>query len=148
VRTVRRLATVEADFEAAFAALRWSAESDASVDATVAAILGDVRRRGDAAVLDCTARFDGLDVASVAALELSRGELADALQAITAAQRGALEVAAERVRNYHERQFDATCRSFAYRDRDGTLLGQKVTPLDRVGVCTCRAARRPTRRRC
>ena len=134
MRTVRRLATVEADFEAAFAALRWSAESDASIDATVAAILADVRQRGDAAVVAYTARFDGLEVASAAALELSRGELAEALQAISPAQRAALEMAAERVRSYHERQFDATCRSFAYRDADGTLLGQKVTPLDRVGV--------------
>ena len=134
MRTVRRLATVEADFEAAFAALRWSAESDASIDATVAAILADVRQRGDAAVVAYTARFDGLEVASAAALELSRGELAEALQAISPAQRAALEMAAERVRSYHERQFDTTCRSFAYRDADGTLLGQKVTPLDRVGV--------------
>ena len=132
--TVRRLATTQADFEAQFAALRWSAENDAAVDATVAAILADVRERGDAAVLACTARFDGLDAASVAALELSKEELAAALATITPAQRQALEAAAERVRAYHQRQFDATCRGFAYRDADGTLLGQKVTPLDRVGV--------------
>ena len=132
--TVRRLATTQADFEAQFAALRWSAENDAAVDATVAAILADVRERGDAAVLACTARFDGLDAASVAALELSKEELAAALATITPEQRQALEAAAERVRAYHQRQFDATCRGFAYRDADGTLLGQKVTPLDRVGV--------------
>ena len=132
--TVRRLSTAQPDFEAAFDALRWSAESDASVDATVAAILADVRQRGDVAVLAYTSRFDGLDAASVAALELSRDELAAALRAITTEQRGALKVAAERVRSYHERQFDVACRSFAYRDGDGTLLGQKVTPLDRVGV--------------
>ena len=132
--TVRRLSTAQPDFEAAFDALRWSAESDASVDATVAAILADVRQRGDAAVLAYTSRFDGLEAASVAALELSRDELAAALMAITTEQRSALEVAAERVRSFHERQFDVACRSFAYRDGDGTLLGQKVTPLDRVGV--------------
>ena len=132
--TVRRLATTQADFEAQFAALRWSAENDAAVDATVAAILADVRERGDAAVLACTARFDGLDAASVAALELSKEELAAALATIPPAHRQALEAAAERVRAYHQRQFDATCRGFAYRDADGTLLGQKVTPLDRVGV--------------
>ena len=132
--TVRRLSTAQPDFEAAFDALRWSAESDASVDATVAAILADVRQRGDVAVLAYTSRFDGLDAASVAALELSRDELAAALRAITTEQRGALKAAAERVRSYHERQFDVACRSFAYRDGDGTLLGQKVTPLDRVGV--------------
>ena len=132
--TVRRLATTQADFEAQFAALRWSAENDAAVDATVAAILADVRERGDAAVLACTARFDGLDAASVAALEVSKDELAAALATITPEQRRALEAAAERVRAYHQRQFDATCCGFAYRDADGTLLGQKVTPLDRVGV--------------
>ena len=132
--TIRRLATAQPDFEAQFAALRWSAENDAAVDATVAAIMADVRLRGDAAVLECTARFDGLNAASVAALELSRAELAAAVDAITPAQRHALEVAAERVRAYHQRQFDATCRGFAYRDGDGTLLGQKVTALDRVGV--------------
>jgi histidinol dehydrogenase len=131
---VRRLSTVEVDFEAQFASLRWSAEADASIDKTVADIVADVRKRGDAAVLEYTARFDGLNVTSVSALELSRDELAAALHAITSEQRRALEAAAERVRSYHERQLDMSCRGFAYRDADGTLLGQKVTPLDRVGV--------------
>jgi histidinol dehydrogenase len=131
---VRRLSTAQPDFEAQFAALQWSAETDASVDATVAAIIADVRERGDAAVLETTARFDGLQAASVAALEVAAAELAAALHAITPEQRAALETAAERIRSYHERQFDASCRGFAFRDADGTLLGQKVTPLDRVGV--------------
>jgi histidinol dehydrogenase len=131
---MRRLSTADADFEAQFRALQWSAETDASVDATVAAILADVRARGDAAVLEYTARFDGVTASSVAALEVPKSELAAALDAITAAQRSALEAAAERVRAYHERQLDATCRGFSYRDAEGTLLGQKVTPLDRVGV--------------
>ena len=132
--SVRRLSTTQVDFEAQFAALRWSSEVDASVDSTVAAIIADVRKRGDDAVREYTARFDGVDAAGVPALELSRDELAAALDAITPEQRRALEAAAERVRSYHERQFDVTCRGFAYRDADGTLLGQKVTPLDRVGV--------------
>jgi histidinol dehydrogenase len=131
---LRRLSTAQPDFEAQFAALQWSAETDASIDSTVAAIIADVRARGDAAVLEYTARFDGLSATSVAALEVPAAELAAALQAITPAQRVALESAAERVRTYHERQFDASCRGFAFRDADGTLLGQKVTPLDRVGV--------------
>jgi histidinol dehydrogenase len=131
---MRRLSTAQADFEVQLRALQWSAETDASVDATVAAILADVRARGDAAVLELTARFDGVKAASVAALESPPSELAAALDAITPAQRRALEAAAERVRAYHERQFDAACRGFAYRDAQGTLLGQKVTPLDRVGV--------------
>ena len=100
----------------------------------MAAIIADVRKRGDAAVLEYTSRFDGVNAASVTALELSRDELAAAQGAITPDQRRALEAAAERVRSYHERQLDASCRGFAYRDADGTLLGQKVTPLDRVGV--------------
>jgi histidinol dehydrogenase len=134
VNLVRRLSTAQPDFEAQFATLRWSADTDASVDAKVGTILADVRARGDAAVLEYTERFDGLTASSVAALELPPSELAAALQVITPAQRRALETAAERVRSYHERQFDAACRGFAYRDADGTLLGQKVTPLDRVGV--------------
>jgi histidinol dehydrogenase len=132
---VRRLSTAQPDFEAQFEAVRlWASDTDASIDATVARIIADVRARGDAAVLETTARFDGVVAASVAALELSPGELAAALSAITTEQRRALEAAAERVRSYHERQFDAACRGFAYRDAEGTLLGQKVTPLDRVGV--------------
>ena len=132
---VRRLSTTQPDFEARFDAVRlWASDTDASIDATVARILADVRARGDAAVLETTARFDGVVAANVAALEVSPGELAAALSAITAEQRHALEAAAERVRSYHERQLDATCRGFAYRDGEGTLLGQKVTPLDRVGV--------------
>jgi len=131
---VRRLSTAQPDFEAQFGMLQWSAETDASIDATVASIIADVRTRGDAAVLEATARFDGLQAASGAALELPASELAAALKAITTEQGRALEAAAERVRTYHERQYDAACRGFAYRDADGTLLGQKVTPLDRVGV--------------
>jgi histidinol dehydrogenase len=130
----RRLDTSQPDFEAQFAALQWSAETDASVDATVAAIVADVRARGDAAVLEYTACFDGLRAPSVAALEVPVAELAAALLAITPERRAALETAAERVRSYHERQLDASCRGFAFKDADGTLLGQKVTPLDRVGV--------------
>jgi histidinol dehydrogenase len=114
--------------------LQWSGETDVSIDSTAANMIADVRRRGDAAVLEYTSRFDSVHAASVSGLELSRDELAAALDAITPEQRRALEAAAERVRAYHERQLDVSCRSFAYRDADGTLLGQKVTALDRVGV--------------
>lgn len=132
---LRQLDTTAADFDAEFARLRhWSEETDASIEQRVADILADVRRRGDAAVLEYTARFDRLQAASVAALELTREELKAAFDAITPAQRSALQAAAERVRRYHERQLEACGRSFSYRDEDGTLLGQKVTPLDRVGI--------------
>ncbi|MBX3601923.1 MAG: histidinol dehydrogenase [Rubrivivax sp.] len=132
---LRRLDTTQADFDAQLARLQhWSAETDAAIEQRVADIVADVRARGDAAVLDYTARFDGVQADSVAALEIGIAELQAALAAITPAQRGALEAAAERVRRYHLRQMEASARGFAYRDEDGTLLGQKVTPLDRVGI--------------
>lgn len=131
----RRLDTTSADFEAQFQrVLHWSADTDAQIEQRVAAILADVRARGDAAVLEYTQRFDRVDAASVAALELTRDELRAAFESLPEVQRKALEAAAERVRDYHQRQLDAACRSWAYRDTDGSLLGQKVTPLDRVGV--------------
>jgi histidinol dehydrogenase len=133
--TVRHLSTAQADFEARFAELRnWSDETDAAIEDAVAGILADVRRRGDAAVLEYTARFDRLSVDSVTALEVSKAELQAALASIAPARREALEAAAARIRRYHERQREACGRGFSYRDDDGTLLGQKVTPLDRVGI--------------
>ena len=130
-----RLSTTDADFEAQFKArLHWSADTDAAIEQRVAAILADVQTRGDAAVLDYTARFDGLNADSVSALELTQAELKAAFDAIPAAQRAALEFAAARVRSYHEAQKQACGQSWSYRDADGTLLGQKVTPLDRVGI--------------
>lgn len=132
---IRQLATAAADFEAEFArVLHWSAETDAAIEGRVADILADVEKRGDAAVLEYTQRFDGLAAASMAELEITQDELKAALQQITPAQRSALEAAAARVRDYHQRQLEACGRSWSYRDADGTLLGQKVTPLDRVGI--------------
>jgi histidinol dehydrogenase len=130
-----RLSTVDASFEADFKArLHWSAEADAAIEERVAAILADVQQRGDAAVLDYTQRFDGLTAASVQALELTQAELKAAFEGLPAAQRTALQAAAARVRSYHEAQKKASGESWSYRDEDGTLLGQKVTPLDRVGI--------------
>ncbi|HET7791784.1 MAG TPA: histidinol dehydrogenase [Rhizobacter sp.] len=132
---VRQLATASADFEAEFQrVLHWSAETDHAIEERVAAILADVQKRGDAAVLEYTERFDGLKAPSVAALEITRDELQAAVSAITPKQRSALEAAAERVRDYHQRQLEACGRSWSYRDADGTLLGQKVTPIDRLGM--------------
>jgi len=130
-----RLSTVSATFEAEFKArLHWSADTDAAIEQRVADILADVQQRGDAAVLEYTARFDGLDVAGMGELELTQAELKAAFDTIPAAQRSALEAAARRVRSYHEAQKKASGESWSYRDEDGTLLGQKVTPLDRVGI--------------
>ena len=133
--TLRRLETATAGFDDALQRLlHWSAETDAAIEERVAAIVADVRARGDAAVLDYTARFDRVQATSMAGLEIGAAELRAALAQITPAQRAALEAAADRVRDYHRRQLDACGRSWQYRDADGTLLGQKVTPLDRVGI--------------
>jgi histidinol dehydrogenase len=130
-----RLNTTSPDFEAQFAArLHWSADTDQAIEQRVMDILSDVKLRGDAAVLEYTARFDGLDMPSLKALELTQAELKAAFEGLPAAQRGALEAAARRVRGYHEAQKKASGESWSYRDEDGTLLGQKVTPLDRVGI--------------
>ncbi len=130
-----RLSTAQTDFDVAFAQrLHWSAETDGAIEQRVADILADVKARGDAAVLDYTARFDGLQADSLKALELTQVELKAAFDSLPAAQRQALEAAARRVRSYHEAQKRASGESWTYRDEDGTLLGQKVTPLDRVGI--------------
>ncbi len=132
---IARLDTTDAGFDAAFERLRhWSAEADEAIEARTGAIIADVRARGDAAVLDYTSRFDRVEAASVCALEIAHAELEQSLDVISARQRSALEAAARRVRDYHQRQLDACGRSWHYRDEDGSLLGQKVTPLDRVGI--------------
>jgi histidinol dehydrogenase len=133
--TPARLSTAAGSFEADFRArLHWSADTDAAIEQVVADILADVRQRGDAAVLEYTRRFDRLDAKSLEALELKAAELRAAFEALPAAQREALEAAAGRVKSYHEAQKKASGESWSYRDADGTLLGQKVTPLDRVGI--------------
>ena len=130
-----RLSTASGTFDAQFKArLHWSAATDAAIEERVADILADVQTRGDAAVLEYTERFDGLKAVSMSALELTQAELKAAFDAIPAAQRDALQAAARRVRSYHEAQKKANGESWSYRDEDGSLLGQKVTPLDRVGI--------------
>ena len=132
---LRGLSTADPDFEAQFQrVLHWSAETDAAIESRVVEIIADVRARGDAALLELTARFDGVQAADMAALEIGPAELRAALDAITPAQRHALEAATQRVRTYHQRQLEACCRSWSYLDEHGSLLGQKVTPLDRVGI--------------
>ncbi|PIY24648.1 MAG: histidinol dehydrogenase, partial [Comamonadaceae bacterium CG_4_10_14_3_um_filter_60_75] len=135
IATPARLSTASSTFDAEFKArLHWSAETDAGIEQRVADILADVQQRGDAAVLDYTARFDGLQAQSMVALELTQAELKVAFDGLPAVQREALQAAAARVRSYHEAQRKASGESWSYRDADGTLLGQKVTPLDRVGI--------------
>ena len=129
---IRRLSTADADFSAQLQALlAWESVSDAQVQGTVDAIIQDLRARGDAALLDYTRRFDRWEPASAADLEISTARLAQAWEAIPAVQRVALETAAGRIRAYAEHQ---ALSGWSYVEADGTLLGQKVTPLDRVGL--------------
>ena len=129
---IKRLSSRDADFEQRLAALlAFEAAQDEAVERTVADILADVKARGDAAVLEYTNRFDRLRAQSLDELEFSRQDLQQALAGLPAEQRTALKAAAARVRAYHERQ---PLQSWQYEDDDGSLLGQKVTPLDRVGL--------------
>ena len=129
---MRRLATTQADFDAQLAQLlRFEAAQDPQVDATVAAILADVKTRGDAAVLEYTRKFDGVSANALAELEIPRAELQAALKRIPAVRREALEAAVTRVRDYHERQ---RAQSWGYTDADGNELGQQITALDRAGL--------------
>ena len=129
---LRRLKSGAPDFAAQLAALlAFEGAQDAAVDTTVAGILDDMKKRGDAAVLEYTLRFDSVRASSVAQLEFTQDEMKSALAAISPAQRSALEQAAARVRTYHERQL---AQSWSYTDDDGTRLGQQVTALDRVGL--------------
>ncbi|MFZ5621659.1 MAG: histidinol dehydrogenase [Pseudomonadota bacterium] len=129
---IRQLATTDADFWSRLeSVLAWDAASDDRVNATVRDILRDVKSRGDAAVVEYTNRFDRMQAASMAELEIPAVRLTQALNAIPSEQRTALEAAAQRLRVYAERQ---RMESWSYTEDDGTLLGQQVTPLDRVGL--------------
>ncbi len=130
--SLRRLDSAAPGFDAQLAALiAFETAQDPAIDATVAAIVADVRARGDAALLEYTARFDRLSAASVASLELAPAELRAAFDGLPNAQRDALETAAARIRAFHERQ---KMTSWTYSEADGSVFGQQVTPLDRVGV--------------
>ncbi|MFZ5757856.1 MAG: histidinol dehydrogenase [Pseudomonadota bacterium] len=130
--TIRRLDTRDAGFAAALAtATSWSEERDAAVEQTVAGILADVRARGDAAVLEYTHRFDRRSAASVASLEISCEALAAATARVPAPALAALKEAATRIRAFHEKQ---RVGDWEFTDAAGNRLGQRVTPLDRVGL--------------
>ena len=130
--SVRILNTAEAGFDAALSELlAFESAQDPAVDTAVAAIVEDVKVRGDAALVEYTARFDRFTPASATALELTRTELETAFRRIPDATRIALEQAADRVRRYHQHQLSS---SWSYVEDDGTLLGQQVTALDRVGI--------------
>ncbi len=129
---VRRFSSVDSDFQIKLKTLlAFETAQDDSVDEVVASILKDVKSRGDAAVLDYSNRFDKTTASTLSQLEISQSELVAALNGLPAQQRDALQSAAERVRNYHEKQL---MTSWQYTEADGTILGQQVTSLDRVGL--------------
>jgi histidinol dehydrogenase len=134
--SIRKLDSTDADFNAQLmAVLAFEASEDEAIDRAAAGILADVKARGDAAVLHYTNKFDRLTADGMAALEIPQAELQAALESLAPARRSALQAAADRVRSYHERQ-KQECGSdgFTFTEADGTVLGQKVTPLDRVGI--------------
>ena len=129
---IRQLSSRAAGFnEELTKLLAFEENADEKLEATVAGILADVRKRGDAAVLEYTAKFDRLSLEHAAAMELPKHELRAAFDGLPAEQRNALEQAAQRVTDYHRKQVQT---SWSYTEADGTLLGQQVTPLDRVGL--------------
>lgn len=129
---IKRLSTVDAGFSAQLdALLAFEATADEGIEHTIAGILADVKVRGDAAVIDYTQRFDRLTAAAMSDLELSARELQAALDSLPAERRAALEAAAGRIRDYHQRQ---KLEGWTYTEADGTRLGQMITPLDRVGL--------------
>ncbi len=129
---IRRLSSTDSRFDEALGRLlAFEDAQDAAVDAAAAEILADIKKRGDEALLGYTRRFDHLDAGSMAELELPHDRMQSALQSLPADQRSALTEAAARVRAYHEKQL---MQSWSYVEPDGTLLGQQITPLDRVGL--------------
>jgi histidinol dehydrogenase len=132
VAEARRLSTADSGFEQALAGLlAFEAAQDEGVERATAEIVEAVRARGDAALLEYTARFDRWTPASAAALEVPMAQARAALEALPRAQREALQFAADRIRAFHERQVQ---ESWRIDDGSGTVLGQQVTPLDRVGL--------------
>src|SRR5476651_2614093 len=133
---IRKLDSSANGFHTALhAVLAFEASEDEAIERSVAQILADVKKRGDDAVLDYTNKFDRLKAESVASLELPQAELEEALEGLEPKRRAALEAAAARVRGYHEKQrIECGSHSWQYTEADGTVLGQKITPLDRAGI--------------
>ncbi len=130
--SVTRLLSTRPDFLSRLdRLLQFDDAMDASIEATVAKILADVKSRGDEAVVEYTNKFDRMSARSINEFALPKSRLDQALTGLVTERREALEAAADRVRKYHERQLQA---SWSYTEEDGTMLGQQVTPLDRVGL--------------
>lgn len=133
---IQRLNSKDSGFrETLLSSLSLPMADDEAIDVAVVKILTAVKDKGDEAVLSFTKQFDRLGVASISELEIPRKDLEQAYHSLSAEQKNALDIAAKRVRSYHEKQkIEAGCHSWEYEEADGTRLGQKVTPLDRVGI--------------
>jgi histidinol dehydrogenase len=130
--SVQRLDAAQSDFDQQLSRLlAWESVSDDKVNTIVNEVIGRVRTEGDAALVEYTNRFDRTNARSMQDLELGQARLQQALDGLPAEQRAALEKAADRVRGYHERQKG---ESWQYTEADGTMLGQQITPMDRVGI--------------
>lgn len=129
---IRRLQSNSAQFSTDLSQLlAFEATQDASIEQVCRDILHQIRQRGDAALIEYTHQFDGVQVAHASELEIGHDELHQALDALPTEQRQALETAAQRIRQYHEHQRG---KSWSYTEDDGTVLGQQITALDRVGL--------------
>ncbi|MEY3799963.1 MAG: hypothetical protein RLZZ406_1266, partial [Pseudomonadota bacterium] len=133
---IKRLKSQDADFkEILLSSLSLPMADDDAIEATVAKILLAVKEKGDEAVWGFTKQLDRLNAASVSELEIPQKDLEQAYKSLSAEQKSALDIAAQRVRAYHEKQkIEVGCHSWDYEEADGTRLGQKVTALDRVGI--------------
>lgn len=129
---IKQLSSLDSDFDVRLdQLLAWENVSDGQVEEVVNDVLRNVRQQGDSALVDYTNRFDRRQITSISELSITKDELQKALDSLPAAEREALELAAKRIRHYHQHQKQ---ESWNYREADGTLLGQQVTPLDRVGI--------------
>ena len=129
---IKRLITTQTDYQSQMdSLLAWEGVSDDQVNSTVRDVLKNIRQRGDDALVEYTNKFDRMNVSSMKELTITQEQLDEALNNIPAEQRQALEIAAERVHSYHKHQL---MESWSYTEDDGTLLGQQITALDRVGL--------------
>ncbi len=129
---ITKLSSAQSDFDAQLSALlAWESVSNKDVAQTVDDIIATIRSQGDVALIDYSIKFDGVSAKSMADLTLKQEELKNAYETLGDDAKNALTIAAERVRQYHQKQNQQT---WTYTEDDGTMLGQKITPLDRVGL--------------
>jgi histidinol dehydrogenase len=130
--SIARLDANQADFESRLSALlAWESVSDQAIAGVVSEVISAIKMRGDQALLEYSNRFDRMQAASITELEMSARQIVQSLEKISREQRAALEAAAERIRHYHLHQKQ---QSWSYTEADGTVLGQQITALERVGV--------------